>query len=92
MADNGQIDNVYVNFEVKDNGADDKISKFDEALEKLIATLGRIDDKLTGFKDNFKGIETAIGNVNIPTEKLAQYANEIEQATDKIDKGIKSIS
>ena len=92
MADNGQIDNVYVNFEVKDNGADDKISKFDEALEKLIATLERIDGKLTGFKDNFKGIETAIGNVNIPTEKLEQSANEIEQATDKIDKGIKSIS
>ena len=92
MADNGQIDNVYVNFEVKDNGADDKISKFDEALEKLIATLERIDDKLTGFKDNFKGIETAIGSVNIPTEKLEQSANEIEQATDKIDKGIKSIS
>ena len=92
MADNGQIDNVYVNFEVKDNGADDKISKFDEALEKLISTLERIDDKLTGFKDNFKGIETAIGNVNIPTEKLEQSANEIEQATDKIDKGIKSIS
>ena len=92
MADNGQIDNVYVNFEVKDNGADDKISKLDEALEKLIATLERIDGKLTGFKDNFKGIETAIGNVNIPTEKLEQSANEIEQATDKIDKGIKSIS
>lgn len=92
MADNGQIDNVYVNFEVKDNGADDKISKFDEALEKLIATLERTDDKLTGFKDNFKGIETAIGNVNIPTKKLEQSANEIEQATDKIDKGIKSIS
>ena len=92
MADNGQIDNVYVNFEVKDNGADDKISKLDEALEKLITTLERIDSKLTGFKDNFKGIETAIGNVNIPTEKLEQSANEIEQATDKIDKGIKSIS
>lgn len=92
MADNGQIDNVYVDFEVKDNGADDKISKLDEALEKLIATLERIDGKLTGFKDNFKGIETAIGNVNIPTEKLEQSANEIEQATDKIDKGIKSIS
>ena len=92
MADNGQIDNVYLNFEVKDNGADDKISKFDEALEKLIATLERIDDKLTGFKDNFKGIESAIGNVNIPTEKLEQSANDIEQATDKIDKGIKSIS
>lgn len=92
MADNGQIDNVYVNFEVKDNGADDKISKLDEALEKLIATLERIDGKLTGFKDNFKGIETAIGNVNIPTKKLEQSANEIEQATDKIDKGIKSIS
>lgn len=92
MADNGQIDNIYIDFEVKDNGADDKISKFDTALEKLIATLERIDDKLTGFKDNFKGIESAIGNVNIPTEKLEQSANDIEQATDKIDKGIKSIS
>ena len=91
MADNGQIDNVYVNFEVKDNGADDKISKFDEALEKLIATLERIDDKLTGFKDNFKGIESAIGNVNIPTEKLEQSASGVEKATKKIEDGAKKI-
>ena len=80
MADNGQIDNVYVNFEVKDNGADDKISKFDEALEKLIATLERIDDKLTGFKDNFKGIETAIGNIKIPEIDTS----EIDKAKEKI--------
>ena len=91
MADNGQIDNVYVDFEVKDNGADDKISKFDEALEKLIATLERIDDKLTGFKDNFKGIESAIGNINIPTEKLEQSASGVEKATKKIEDGAKKI-
>ena len=91
MADNGQIDNVYLNFEVKDNGADDKISKFDEALEKLIATLERIDDKLTGFKDNFKGIETAIGNINVPTEKLEQSASGVEKATKKIEDGAKKI-
>lgn len=91
MADNGQIDNVYLNFEVKDNGADDKISKFDEALEKLIATLERIDDKLTGFKDNFKGIESAIGNINIPTEKLEQSANGVEKSTKKIEDGAKKI-
>ena len=80
MADNGQIDNVYVNFEVKDNGADDKISKFDEALEKLIATLERIDDKLTGFKDNFKGIESAIGNIKMPEIDTS----EIDKAEEKI--------
>ena len=80
MADNGQIDNVYVNFEVKDNGADDKISKFDEALEKLIATLEKIDDKLTGFKDNFKGIETAIGNIKMPEIDTS----EIDKAEEKI--------
>lgn len=91
MADNGQIDNVYVNFEVKDNGADDKISKFDEALEKLIATLERIDGKLTGFKDNFKGIESAIGNINIPTEKLEQSANDVEKATQKVKDSVGKI-
>ena len=91
MADNGQIDNVYVNFEVKDNGADDKISKFDTALEKLIATLERIDDKLTGFKDNFKGIESAIGNINIPTEKLEQSANDVEKATQKVTDSVGKI-
>lgn len=91
MADNGQIDNVYVNFEVKDNGADDKISKFDEALEKLIATLERIDDKLTGFKDNFKGIESAIGNINIPTEKLEQSASDVEKATQKVKDSVDKI-
>lgn len=91
MADNGQIDNVYVDFEVKDNGADDKISKFDEALEKLIATLERIDGKLTGFKDNFKGIESAIGNINIPTEKLEQSANDVEKATQKVKDSVGKI-
>ena len=80
MADNGQIDNVYVDFEVKDNGADDKISKFDTALEKLIATLERIDDKLTGFKDNFKGIESAIGNIKMPEIDTS----EIDKAEEKI--------
>lgn len=80
MADNGQIDNVYVNFEVKDNGADDKISKFDEALEKLIATLERIDDKLTGFKNDFEGIENAIGNIKIPEIDTS----EIDKAEEKI--------
>ena len=92
MADNGQIDNVYVNFEVKDNGADDKISKFDEALEKLIATLERIDDKLTGFKDNFKGIESALSNINVPqSRKLEETANDVENATEKIKKSVKDL-
>ena len=92
MADNGQIDNVYVNFEVKDNGADDKISKFDEALEKLIATLERIDDKLTGFKDNFKGIENALSNINVPqARKLEETANDVENATEKIKKSVKDL-
>ena len=91
MADNGQIDNVYVNFEVKDNGADDKISKFDEALEKLIATLERIDDKLTGFKDNFKGIESAIGNIQFPKGKLEEAANYVEKSTEKIKKSVKDL-
>lgn len=91
MADNGQIDNVYVDFEVKDNGADDKISKFDEALEKLITTLERIDDKLTGFKDNFKGIESAIGNIKFPTGKLEESANDVEKSTEKIKKSVKDL-
>ena len=91
MADNGQIDNVYLNFEVKDNGADDKISKFDEALEKLIATLERIDDKLTGFKDNFKGIESAIGNIQFPTGKLEEATNDVEKSTEKIKKSVKDL-
>lgn len=79
MADNGQIDNVYIDFEVKDNGADDKISKFDEALEKLIVTLESIDDKLSSFKDNFKDIESAIGNIKFPELD----ASDIDKAIDK---------
>ena len=79
MADNGQIDNIYIDFEVKDNGADDKISKFDEALEKLIVTLESIDDKLSSFKDNFKDIESAIGNIKFPELD----ASNIDKAIDK---------
>ena len=74
MADNGQIDNIYIDFEVKDNGADDKISKFDEALEKLIVTLESIDDKLSSFKDNFNPGNNTIGAV---LEKDGYFKNVI---------------
>ena len=43
MADNGQIDNIYIDFEVKDNDAEQKITAIDTALEKLETTLGNID-------------------------------------------------
>lgn len=43
MADNGQIDNVYLNFEVKDNNAEQKITAVDTALEKLENTLEKLD-------------------------------------------------
>lgn len=43
MADNGQIDNIYIDFEVKDNGAEQKITAIDTALEKLETTLENID-------------------------------------------------
>jgi hypothetical protein len=43
MADNGQIDNVYLNFEVEDNGAEQKITALDNALEKLENTVEKLD-------------------------------------------------
>ena len=43
MADNGQIDNIYLNFEVKDNNAEQKITAVDNALEKLENTLEKLD-------------------------------------------------
>ena len=43
MADNGQIDNIYIDIEVKDNGAEQKITTVDTALEKLETTLENID-------------------------------------------------
>ena len=43
MADNGQIDNIYIDFEVKDNSAEQKITAIDTALEKLETTLENID-------------------------------------------------
>jgi hypothetical protein len=43
MADNGQIDNLYIDIEVKDNNAEQKISAVDNALEKLENTLEKLD-------------------------------------------------
>ena len=43
MADNGQIDNIYLDFEVKDNNAEQKITAIDTALEKLEDTFEKLD-------------------------------------------------
>jgi hypothetical protein len=62
MADNGQIDNVYLNFEVKDNGAEQKITALDNALEKLEKDA----------KSSFDSIEAAIEKVSNPMGQLEE--------------------
>lgn len=88
--DGHEIDNVYIGVEVGGN-ADDKINEIDKALQKLITTLESIDNKLTGFQGNLKGIESAIGNINIPTTKLDQAAEDVEKATGEIKESIEEV-
>ena len=61
MADNGQIDNVYLNFEVGGN-AEEKLDEIDKALEKV--------EKHA--KSSFESIEAAIEKVSTPMGQLEE--------------------
>lgn len=61
MADNGQIDNLYVNFEVGGN-AEEKLDEIDKAFEKI--------EKHA--KSSFESIEAAIEKVSTPMGQLEE--------------------
>ena len=88
MADNGQIDNVYIDFEVKDNGAEQKITAIDTALEKLETTLENIDtsniDKAlekipsSSGSNAFDGIDESAKKAAVSIEYLMSDTAEID--------------
>lgn len=61
MADNGQIDNLYVNFEVGGN-AEEKLDEIDKAFEKIEKDA----------KSSFESIEAVIEKVSTPMGQLEE--------------------
>lgn len=88
MADNGQIDNVYVNIEVKDNGAEQKITTVDTALEKLENTLEKLDtssiDKVLD-KIPSASSSNAFDGIGESAKKAAVSIDYLMSDTAKID-------
>lgn len=88
MADNGQIDNIYIDFEVKDNGAEQKITAIDTALEKLETTLENIDtsnidkalEKISSSSSSnaFDGIEQSANKAAVSIDYLMSKQGKLD--------------
>ena len=94
MADNGQIDNIYLNFEVKDNNAEQKITAIDAALEKLENTLEKLDtssidkdlDKISASSGSnaFDGIEQSANKAAVSIDYVTSKSAKIEYLQNEL--------
>ena len=78
MADNGQIDNVYLNFEVGGN-ADDKIDKIDKGLEDIENNAKDATEALESFAN--------ISKIDVLNKKLENVNKNLDEAVSK-NKGL----
>lgn len=94
MADNGQIDNIYIDFEVKDNGAEQKITAIDTALEKLETTLENIDtsnidkalEKISSSSSSnaFDGIEQSANKAAVSIDYLMSKQGKLDSLQNEL--------
>lgn len=94
MADNGQIDNVYIDFEVKDNGAEQKITAIDTALEKLETTLENVDtssidkalEKISSSSGSnaFDGIEQSAKKAAVSIDYLMSKQGQLDYLQNEL--------
>lgn len=94
MADNGQIDNVYIDFEVKDNNAEQKITAIDTALEKLETTLEKLDtssidkalDKIPSASGSnaFDGIEQSASKAAVSIDYVTSKSAKLEYLQNEL--------
>ena len=94
MADNGQIDNIYIDFEVKDNGAEQKITAIDTALEKLETTLENIDtsnidkalEKISSSSGSnaFDGIEQSANKAAVSIDYLMSKQGKLDYLQNEL--------
>ena len=94
MADNGQIDNIYIDFEVKDNGAEQKITAIDTALEKLETTLENIDtsnidkalEKISSSSSSnaFDGIEQSANKAAVSIDYLMSKQGKLDYLQNEL--------
>ena len=94
MADNGQIDNIYIDFEVKDNSAEQKITAIDTALEKLETTLENIDtsnidkalEKISSSSGSnaFDGIEQSANKAAVSIDYLMSKQGKLDYLQNEL--------
>lgn len=94
MADNGQIDNIYIDIEVKDNGAEQKITTVDTALEKLETTLENIDtsnidkalEKISSSSGSnaFDGIEQSANKAAVSIDYLMSKQGKLDYLQNEL--------
>lgn len=78
MADNGQIDNIYLNFEVGGN-ADDKIDEIDKGLENIENNAKEATEALESFAN--------ISKIDVLNKKLENVNKSLDEAVSK-NKGL----
>jgi hypothetical protein len=94
MADNGQIDNIYIDFEVKDGNAEQKIIAVDNALEKLENTLEKLDtssidkalDKISASSGSnaFDGIEQSANKAAVSIDYLMSKQGRLDYLQNEL--------
>ena len=94
MADNGQIDNIYIDFEVKDDNAEQKITAIDNALEKLENTLEKLDtssidkalDKIPSASGSnaFDGIGESANKAAVSIEYLMSKQGKLDYLQNEL--------
>lgn len=89
MADNGQIDNIYIGLEAGGN-ADEEVDRLEKALARLEQRLDVIIEKLSGFDSRLEGIGNSVSNIKSPEIDTSSAEASIDRVEEKA-KGLNEI-
>ena len=78
MADNGQIDNVYLNFEVGGN-AEEKLDEIDKALENIEDGVNDVENAFESFAN--------VSKIDVLRKKISNVSKDLNEAASK-NKGL----
>ena len=78
MADNGQIDNIYLNFEVGGN-AEEKLDEIDKALENIEDGVNDVENAFESFAN--------VSKIDVLRKKISNVSKDLNEAASK-NKGL----
>ena len=78
MADNGQIDNIYLNFEVGGN-AEEKLDEIDKALESVEDSANDVEKAFESFAN--------VSKIDVLRKKISNVSKDLNEAASK-NKGL----